>query len=283
MKVRIKALLTSYLVCLFFFGCDKNSIALLNMKQNDIPSILTYFNAVTKPVDAYFGITTSSPMLFDKGIKLTVEFKCVVYGPDKKPANVGAIEFGGKNFLPNSNNSYHKHTDWTDEDLGKTFVIHSNTVPLNANALLSNRAITLGDNSNSTTINDSFYAPKQLVMTHAKRVDIGYSEISIGDVFKWQTDEKNSNKGIIVLALYEPTNVENNLFNQQYPKNIQNGIVVPDNGSYILDESLFKGMPKGVLLNIRFIRGNYKIGQTISGKDYMLYAYSQKWFDYKYK
>ncbi len=93
-----------------------------------------------------------------------------------------------------------------------------------------------------------------------------------GFILEWNADEKNGN-GLVVIAEYKGMNAIPSNDTDEYIMNID--IIENDNGSTILNTSLFEGIPDLSLVDITLMRGNIDVHE-IQGKLHKFYGESHE-------
>jgi hypothetical protein len=249
------------------FSCSKQSSQHIE-DEKQLPSILSYLKALTKPTDGEFSISSSAPMNSNSQELL---FQGVFVDKNRKAKNIGVVSFNNASFAPDVNNQYGNGTTLGKNIYGTTvsFRIEGNTT---ASAIFK-----------VVPVNDSLYVPKEVIFN--KLVldnEVEKNTVGVGKTFTYEIDVNNTN-GIIVVVEYSPESYSNESIKSSYPNYVRNGKAVADNGKVVLDDSYFNGIPKNASVTITIARANYKFNETPDSETYLLYAYNFKYFNFKYQ
>jgi hypothetical protein len=262
-------------------SCTKNNVNRYMPNDSKLPSILSYFNVLSKKTNAAFGVSFSSSMSDIRNEQGPLQFNGVFIADDGGVLRGGKVKLGSREFFPDNNNLY-----GTGELLDRSIIGTKQQFSLQKPLSFAGSSSTLAREGNFEypTTTDELYVPEILDFIDLKLDYIAEKNIiRVGSEYLWKPDTKNLEKGIIVGIEYTPGNIGNENLRQEYPTDIKNGIVIPDDGKYNLPESLFAGIPDGARVTVTFGRANYKVTTDENEVPYVLYAYNYKYFDYTFK
>jgi hypothetical protein len=238
-------------------------------KTQQIPSVLNYLTALSTPVDMQFNLSSSAPMLAFTNNTIIQNLRGTALNSNQEIVDIGPLSLN--NVLINPvNNYYEKSFNALNNLYGQQLILKTSSV----NAPLAT----------GYQFSDTLYSPKELLINQSTiNQDLAANKISPNKNLQWIADPNNITGGVIIVVEYIPQDPANTNLRQSNPTYVRNGIVVPDNGSANLDNSLFAGMPQNASLEVTLVRANYKKGVTNGLKSYMICAYSQKYMTFKYQ
>lgn len=270
--------------CIANSSCQReNDYSNLGKGNNGIPSVLTFYKAMTEKNNGQFGLSIHST--FGQPIPspypAIVDFQGAFYTNEGNVLKGGDVKISNQIFRPDAqnNNIYYGNLSNGFSYYGKK-VEFSLRKPANFTA---NRA---GGTTSDEQV-DSLYVPTQIFLTssydnqssvEANRALPGVTTLN------WNTDTAN-HKGVIIIVEYSTGLSDNvSLVANGYNQNITNGVSVIDNGTTVLSQDLFAGIPAGAVVHVMLVRANYRIilDSNNVAVDFTLYAYSQAEGLFKY-
>jgi hypothetical protein len=160
------------------------------------------------------------------------------------------------------------------------FLFADRTIPGNTYKLTLEKPVT---NSKNQVISDSFYHPQLLrIYEPVPSVLSEENTIDVGKLFTWAPDPQNPSGEIAVSIEYDPNKIGNQRLKKK-GKQVGNALIIKDNGSFEITAALLKDIPKGAEVEVTLTRNNYKTKADGDGKPYTLFAYSNKYFTFKYQ
>jgi hypothetical protein len=186
--------------------------------------------------------------------------------PDKKMAKGGEVSISGVNVPKEPLTNYETYRIVNlpiDQFYGKV------------------NKFSLGTPSGNTLL-DSLYTPKSLnvgideiVFNEDTKIPADGIKLSEGTNIKWNADGNNK-KGVVIIVSYSPSTPDNRDFkNGGFNQRIANVVGLNDSGSYNMEAKLFKGIPKGALIEMLVGRANFKfVTEKDTNQSFSIYAYS---------
>ncbi len=265
-------------------SCKKNNISTVLPNNPELPSLLNYFDVTTKQTNAAFGLSFSTTMEDKNNENAPLLFQGLFISNKGPAIKGGKVTCASYNFMCDDNNYYGNNTIISKNIVGKKQAF-SFQKPISFEYYPQNGAPGSGGNTGlGSTRVDSLYIPELLnILTGTPTsVNFGEDKIKIGHEITWVPDPKNISMGVVIAVEYTPTSVGNEAISGQYPKYIKNGRVINDNGSVILDQSLFIDIPVGSIVSVSLGRANYKLAADSQNTPYTLFAYNFKYSSFKY-
>ncbi len=197
----------------------------------------------------------------------------------------GEVKFG-KIAFNCQNNSYNKDISFAEgKDLfGKTIEV-SLTMP------------TLDNPSNNLTsallppmVYQSNYVPQLFICTTPIETNvhdasgnyISGTKIYPGSQLSWDIDPKNE-KGVFIFFEYSPNDPANQQLTSSFGNRAANGVLVEDNGYYILPADMFTDIPLNAKIDVYIGRGNFQYFENADNNDEvqftsLTYQYGHLWY-----
>jgi len=285
MKNKLHNIIYLLIASIIFVGissCNKNNVTNYLPNDSKLPGILSYYNILSKKTNAAFGVSISAPISDVHNERAPLLFNGVFIADNGGILRGGKVTCGTNEFLPDSHNNYGNGVV-----LDRSIVGSKQQFTLQKPASFASAQSALPTNTSNfdyPTTTDSLYIPEILeIVDPSISYEADKNIVTIGKKYNWKPDLKNLDKGIIVGVEYTAGNLGNEILRREYPNDIKHGMVIEDNGTYSLPETLFTDIPRGARVTVTFGRANYTVAIDKDNVSYTLFAYSYKYFDYTYQ
>ena len=132
----------------------------------------------------------------------------------------------------------------------------------------------------SNNITHTVYIPNRIDFINAKISNDGVERFlrEDGILIDWNAD-KNNQYGVLIEVTWNGVLFDDEHNRKQTDQRIVESYIVPDNGSFLINQNHLTAFPKFAFLKVLIKRGNLATLQDSNDKDYKLFGYSS---DYDY-
>jgi hypothetical protein len=261
------------IICFILSACNHNQIDKVGLNQkgldnqkNGFPTLETYYNLINYVGDSDFSIESSEMLNSPSGSTQEIT-GFITDKTTKQNLKIGNAQFGSLSVNTiDSRNIYgtsRSNPKAAEGLFGTTF----------------NFDIPSPNQLSGSGFKGQLYLPKQLIIQNPTAYNLQKLNKQQNLIIRWNSDVANQG-GVVIMVSYSHS-FSNPNPNEDIPPFVF-AEVVPDNGTFTINKSVFANIPDEHTIDINIIRGGYKLySNPTDQRTYRVWGYSKVIMSYQ--